>query len=119
MLTTVTDAEGDEEAGGASAAAAMPQRAKKARLDMRNSRTIFISILSFECVLVNGRVRVQGAGHFCALRGCPLKWRGAPEFLRRWAPPGVTVAGPIQERHTRLAAPETVSCLCASHTWTE
>jgi len=26
----------------------------------------------------------------------------------------VTVAGPIQERHARMVAPETVSCLCAS-----
>jgi hypothetical protein len=42
VLTAVTFAEGDEEAGGTSAAAATPQRAKKAMLDMRNSRTIFI-----------------------------------------------------------------------------
>jgi hypothetical protein len=41
VLTTVTP-EGNESGGGLSAAAATPEKATKARPDMRNSRTSFI-----------------------------------------------------------------------------
>jgi hypothetical protein len=43
VLTTVGSAEGVKDGGGGtSAAAATPEKAAKARLDMRNSRTNFI-----------------------------------------------------------------------------
>jgi len=117
VLTTVTDAEGDEEAGGASAAAAMPQRAKKARLDMRNSRTIFIRFFPLSvCWLMAGSV-FRGPATLC-IAGVSPEMEGAPISSDAGLHRGAR-RRPDPRKARALAAPETVFCPCASHTWTE